>query len=180
MDRRIGLDIDGVLANFLQGFIDRASQLGVEQHFPRNWWEWTTHYHGDQTVFDYVWATVTDDPAFWSKLEPLVRPSKIVFPVAAYVTARPCPADISLAWLVAHGFPEAPVRTVPYGSSKVADLKALGITEFIDDNVGNFEEINRADIKCFLWNTPVNRTYNDRGLRIYDFRDVLRAELVAA
>lgn len=170
---KIGLDIDGVLANFLGGFIERAQERGLAHHFPSHWKLWTKHYDGDKAAFDKIWAEITEDRGFWKDLAPLCDPETITFPVSAYVTARPCPSEDSAWWLGFYGFPDAPVITVPYGSSKVEPLREAGVHLFIDDNVTNFEQINAAGhTKCLLWDTPVNAGHDAKGLRIRSFQEV--------
>ena len=49
---KTGLDIDGVLANFPQGFIERAGTLGAGVSFPEDWTKQDT------------WNFVTDSELF--------------------------------------------------------------------------------------------------------------------
>jgi hypothetical protein len=170
---RVGLDIDGVLASFLGGFIKRAAERGLGDRFPKTPSEWTTHYSGDHDAFKRIWDEVTKDHSFWANLDPLVHPDEIGdLTVDGYVTARPCPNEVSVEWLERNGFPKAPVMTVPYGSSKVEALNILGVRLFIDDNVKNFEEINEAGLTCLLWDTPVNTLHDAGDKRIFSFNDV--------
>lgn len=155
---RAGLDLDGVLANFKQGFIERGRLRGIGHHFPSSWRFWTEHIPASVTYFDVIWDEVKNDNGFWLSLKPLCNPQQVTFPVSAYVTARPCPNAITEAWLLANGFQVAPVVTVPYGSSKVQALKDLEIDVFVDDNVKNCQEINEGGrTLCLLWDEPENR-----------------------
>lgn len=163
---RIGLDIDGVLAGYIDGILERARLKGVPHLFPATRMEWTSHHAGDQLMYEQIWAEIKDDPSFWLGLRPLVRPEEIPFEVALYCTARPAPTRVSKAWLDGHGFPSAKVVTVPYGQSKVVPLAEHGIDHFIDDNVTNYQQINAGGVTvCHLWDTPANRDYVAPGTR---------------
>ena len=179
MSERIGLDIDGVLANFVQGIIDRGVLMGVSEHLPNHWTNWTQHIMpGDEAeaAFKKVWDAVTPDRSFWLGLQPMLRPEDIPFVPVAYCTARPISSHVTAAWLDAHDFPDARVITVPYGASKVASLHDAGVTIFVDDNVENFKQINGAptDTLCLLWDAPPNRRFNAGAERIFTMAEVLR------
>lgn len=159
MKPRIGLDIDGVLANFLQGFINAARLEGLGSHFPKTWREWTSHLpKGEENCFGRVWDLATPRHSFWLGLEPLMKPSDIPFGPTVYCTARPAPTRVTMSWLYAHGFPEAEVITVPYGANKMQPLKEAEVDYFVDDNATNYRQINSGGrTQCFLWDTPANQ-----------------------
>ena len=171
---KIGLDIDGVLANFVQGFIDRAVYRGLGESFPKHWTDWKEHKVGDKDHFDRIWAEVVDEDQFWLFLAPLVKPADIVVPVDLYVTARPRPSRVTELWLEAHKFPKAPVITVPYGSDKTPTLTDEGIDLYVDDNVMNYQHINAGGrTKCLLWDAPPNRGFNTAD-RVRSFAEVAK------
>ncbi len=162
---RIGLDIDGVLADFVGGFLREAQLAGMGDRFPKSAEEWVFHHPPDREAFDEIWEQIEGDRSFWLGLSPLMRPSDIPFEPALYCTARPIATEVTQAWLFAHGFPPSPVSTVPYGHSKLHSLKTNKIEAFVDDNLGNYDEITKGGIVCYLWDTPANRHRTEGGLK---------------
>jgi hypothetical protein len=177
---RIGLDLDGVAANFLQGFIDQAKLMGLEDSFPNSWRAWRGHQDASDEDFKKVWDAATPKPSFWLGLEPLINPKNLPFSPAVYCTARPTPTRVTMAWLDAHEFPWAPVITVPYGSDKTEALRDAEIDYFIDDNAWNYQKINAGGrTKCLLWDTPANQDVF-APLRIFMFSQLTNAGLTEA
>ena len=156
---RIALDIDGVLANFSQAFILRGQKLGLAGGWPAHWTRWDSWFPDTAAkTFSEVWATVESDPHFWLYEVKKLDSAFVDFPVAAYVTARPIPDELTASWLGRMGFPEAPVVTV--STSKLAVLQSLGIDLFVDDKVETFEELNAAGLRCLLMTQPHNRSHD--------------------
>lgn len=58
-DKRIGLDIDGVICNFAQGVIDKALEMSLHSHFPANWQEVKTW--GMSEKFGDIWKQIEQD-----------------------------------------------------------------------------------------------------------------------
>jgi len=154
----IGLDIDGVLADFrtawLEYYPDLPPQPGV--------------YHFDDKIMqrftDMREADVLND--FFLKLKPLLKPEDIPFEPKCYVTARPVPTEISEQWLAMHGFPKKKVITVPLRSTKVEVMENAGIEIFIDDLYDNFKDLNDAGILTYLFSAPWNIKYDVGDMRL--------------
>ena len=153
---RIGLDVDGVIANFSDAFILKARELGLGQYFPDSWkghvdWDFGLGRGG---IFKAVWREIEEDPIFWLRIpthseRPLYRPE-------VYVTARPVPSIVTEAWLGLNGFPKVPVVTVPVGHNKADAFREFYVDLFIDDKPSNVLELRNAGINAVLLDRPWN------------------------
>jgi 5'(3')-deoxyribonucleotidase len=142
---RIGLDIDNVLASFSSHFF---KYLELPEH-PATDWE-------DNRIRDNF-HLITNDLGFWHSMPAQVHKSEITMPIHCYCTARPIESEKTALWLLTKGFPDAEVRTVGFGGTKVEHLKDVDF--FIDDAVHNFEELNAAGINCYLYTQSHNKDY---------------------
>lgn len=134
---RIGLDIDGVLAEFSAHFL---KYMNFENQEPATDWDdprFRDHFH-----------EVAKNEEFWLSMPRLIDPKTLNFTPVIYVTARPISNEISTMWLLQNGFPDAPVVTVGEGGSKVEALRGK-VDIFVDDGYHNYVELNEAGIKCF-------------------------------
>jgi uncharacterized HAD superfamily protein len=153
-EKKILIDIDGVIAAFGEHFIN---YLGFEDKSQPTKWE-------DKRFVENI-HKVDNDSNFWLTIPRLVEPSDIKFKISGYCTARNISKKVTELWLRNNGFPEAPVYSVGLGKSKVEILKEVGCDLFIDDSESNFKEINEAGIKCHL----MTRSHNlnvDTPLRV--------------
>jgi len=161
---KIGLDIDGVIANF---------QLAWHQLYPEISAE-PESYDSDKNYkrrFDEMRkAGMLND--FYLGIKPLLKPEDIPFEPHCYVTARPVPTEITEQWLDLHGFPKKRVITVPLDTSKVDAMKEAGVEIFIDDFYKNFVELNDAGIFTYLYTAPWNKKYNVGHMRINGFNEL--------
>lgn len=157
--KKIGLDIDGVLADFNAGI---NARLGRDGHEPCDWQD-------PQLVKEF--GLVKQDPGFWLGLKPLVAPKDIPFEPHAYITSRSIDVDVTKQWLDANGFAHAPIYCIGVGESKVKVAKESGVEYFIDDYYRNFIELNAAGICTFLLTRSYNCRYNVGYKRINDFTD---------
>ena len=161
----IGLDIDGVLADFTRGwnkvYPDAAAMPDKYDYDP---------LMGQR--FRQMKADGTLNDLFLG-LDPLFDPSELPFNPIGYVTARPIDTAISEQWLKNVGFPTAKVITVPWGESKVDAMKEIGIELFIDDFYENFKELNEGGITTYLYSAPWNQEYDVGDLRLNSLKDIL-------
>jgi uncharacterized HAD superfamily protein len=152
--KRVYLDIDGVLADFRNGFLDH---LNLSKEPESDWADprFARNFH-----------RVKDDNDFWRSLPALVTHDQLNYPIQGYVTQRPCPTEVTEEWLDSHLFPAKPVITV--GGSKLDVLRKLGCDVFVDDNFYTFCELNRNGVLCFL----MTRHHNEK----YHIEDFLRVD----
>ena len=116
---KLVFDIDGVIANFADGFLARAEDLGGWEGMPCCWKEIDTY----QFFPPELWKWVATDPIFWLKLRrmPGSRQAMIfngIFP-DMYLTSRPVRSEVSTQWLRNNLFPEAEVVTVNQAEAKL-------------------------------------------------------------
>lgn len=154
---RIGLDIDGVIANWNQHLFDYTDHPIKDVHY------WNC------PVVDYLFDKVRTNEDFWLTIPPLINANDLPFEPACYITARTIPAEITQQWLNEKGFPKAPLYCVKEGESKVNVALNANINLFIDDSYNNFVQLNKAGITTLLYTQPYNKKYNVGHLRINNF-----------
>lgn len=161
--KRIGLDIDEVLADWISGWMERWDIK-----------ERPNHWNFDRKAserFKHLIDTGEYD-SFLLNLKPLIDGRDLKFEPVCYVTARSCNKEIVEKWLDTHNFPVAPVEVVELGGSKVEVLKKHNVDIFIDDNYKNFTEINASGILCYLFDQPYNKKYVVGSKRIYNLNEL--------
>ena len=170
--RRIGLDIDGVVANFAQAIIDAGHAQGISG-LPEHWHDFTEIYgprggkrSEQHQAFIRVWEKVRDDQDFWDAVP--VHEEDAIVP-HCYITARPAGVD-SYLWLFMNDLPGAPLITVV--GSKVEAAKKAGVTLFLDDAPHNLEELRAAGIECWLLDRPWNR-HHETPFRVKTIAEIL-------
>lgn len=159
---KVGLDIDEVLADWVGAW---CRKYGLE--LPTAWY--FDPLIG-QRFDDLIQSGEIND--FYLSLQPKTRPQDVPFIPHCYVTSRPVDTPVTEQWLAKHGYPSAPVYTVPMGSSKVEAIHASGCNVFVDDHVKNYNQINDSGISCFLFDAPHNRECYGAN-RIYSLKDLI-------
>jgi len=162
--KKIGLDIDGVLADFMLAWHKLHPEI------PRDPDSYDFDKNIKQRLTDMGIAGTLDD--FYLSIEPLIKPEDIPFEVSCYVTARPVETKISAKWLKKCGFPDKPVYTVSMGTSKVEVMKNAGIDIFIDDYYENFVDLNNKGIFCYLYTAPWNAMYDVGHMRLNSLKEM--------
>lgn len=157
--KKIGLDIDGVIADIHSSL---AEWCGEDLQEPESW---------DCPKFHEMFSLVLNNEQFFLDIKPLVKPLDLPFEPHCYITSRSIPIEITQKWLDLNGFPKAPLYSVGYGMSKVDVAKQAGVQYFIDDHIKNFEELNNAGICTFLMDRKYNKRYDVGYKRIKDFND---------
>lgn len=160
----IGLDIDGVLADFSGSFIELAKKEGIKTNANFNQSHWNFPYE-----YNKLWEKIKNDKSFWLNIKPLV--SDLTFEPNFYVTSRTIPTEWTEEWLSINNFPCVPVYSTN-GGSKVEILKELKCNTFLDDCFDNFKELNKAGIRTFLMNQPYNVKYDVGYKRIGNVNDL--------
>lgn len=160
---KIGLDIDEVLCNWVDGWVEK-----FDLHKPTSWF---FDYKIMERFGELKAKNELDD--FYLNLNPLITSDDIPFEPHCYVTSRPVDTEVTIKWLEKHKFPTRPVITVPVGTSKIDAIKNAGVEIFVDDRYENFVELNNAGICTFLYDAPHNQRYNVGHKRIYNLKELI-------
>ena len=157
---RIGLDIDGVVADFGAHFLN---YLDIEDKTPAKCW--------DDIRFKENFKRIDNDAKFWLTMPPLVSIDDLKFEPTVFVTARNIDKNITQKWLDANGFGGIPLESVGMDISKVEAVSKYNIDFFIDDAVHNYDDLNNNGINCIL----MDRSHNRDAIanRIYNLNEVL-------
>ena len=179
MSLRIGIDVDGVLANFRDAFHEAANACGIriaEPEEPRSAQSLT------QKEVKRVWEYVSKTPNWWTTLQPyeadqiarlygLTRASGWeVF----FVTNRPASAGDTVQfqtqwWIERHGFYLPAVLTVPGSRGEIAN--GLRLDLMVDDLVMNCVDVvgaSTAKALLLLRNADqaTHKHATDRGIGV--------------
>ena len=113
--KKIGLDIDEVLCDWVGGWIKK---FGYEAR-PKSW----DFSYNIGSEFKSLRKKQME--AFYLGLSPKVK--EIPFEPHCYITSRSVPTELTQRWLQNNGFPTKKVYSVGLGKSKVAVAKDSGI-----------------------------------------------------
>ena len=133
MNLRIGLDIDGTIANFDLGYLKRFGK------FPQYDWGITRN----------VKHILIKEKAFWLGLPILRKPN---FTPALYCSVRVSNPRWTKDFLKRNNFPDAKLYQLKsgWGTSKYNILKNK-VDVFIDDSIWNFEDLNSKGGISFIF-----------------------------
>lgn len=182
---RIGVDIDGVLADFNSAYIDLCIAVAGADYFPPRpfdipTWNYPEFYSYTDAEVSRVWRAIEDDASFWRDLKAYDDAREALGKLALlelgnadvyFVTSRPgqTAKEQTEAWLRMHGWDRA---TVLISSAKGAVAKALKLTHYVDDR-----DLNCVDVRDTSPSTAVyvvDRPWN-RNLQATDIRRVPNA-----
>ena len=162
---KIGLDIDGVLADFIGSWSKLYSDVSPNP----------TTYYCDRNIlkrFDEMKLNKTLND-FYLNLKPLVNPNDLKFDPFCYITSRPVSKEITEMWLDFHKFPAREVISLDIRESKVDAAKKMNLDIFVDDMFENFTELNNAGIFTYLYSASWNLKYGNLGhMRINSLNDI--------
>lgn len=161
---KIGLDIDGVLADFNLAWHE------LYPEFPSRPDDYNHDKKMGQRFIDMKASGVLDN--FFLDIKPLIKPEDIPFEPCCYITARPVDTKITEKWLNQHGFPKKPVITVGISISKIDAAKQNNVDIFIDDHYENFVELNNNGIFCYLYTASWNTKYDVGDMRLNSLKDL--------
>lgn len=153
-EKRIGLDIDDVLADWVPAFCKAA---GVPE--PSSW------YFGFKEHIKRLEAEGFDYTEFMKNLPVKTKPEDIPFEPTCYVTSRDLtPVSVAEEWIAKNGFPQVPVIQVLRSEEKIQVAKDMNLDIFVDDKFDTFVRMNKAGILCYLFDTDHNR-HKDVGFK---------------
>ncbi len=174
---RIGIDVDGVLADFNTAFILRVIKETGKDLFPRRpfdipTWNYPESYGYTNDEVHAVWTAIKADPQFWLNLPPYADTLQSLSVLSQkshegndlyFVTSRPGINAKSQTekWLRENGFKDRP--TVLISSEKGLCAEALNLDAYIDDRDLNVRDVSDArgqNTKTFLLDRPWNRGFS--------------------
>lgn len=192
---RIGVDVDGVLASFNDGFARRliatsGRNLMPPEPYEITVWSWPQYYGYTSAEESAAWEAVKAQDDFWLSLTPYPQTADTLATLAwasatgihdiYFITSRPGykAKQQTERWLRHCGFGAHP--TVLISSMKGLCARALMLDTYIDDNIANVEDVCLTARGCrvFLQTQPWNRTYQERPdlmTRVVDPLEMLKA-----
>lgn len=189
MGYRIGIDIDGVLADFVSSYAEILSDVtGMTFDLSKiTTWDWPQENFGiDSELVDVVWEHIDDSDSHWIDLglhqgaaEDFDLLQRLQFDHDLYfITNRTNGQDIKRQtewWLRKHGidFP-----TVLLARRKASIVRDLALDAFIDDRDSTVNEVATVarGTQPFLFNRPWNlgNGHHPRVTRVHSIREMWR------
>lgn len=157
-------DIDGVLANFIDGFIASAKYRRPDlwdNSYPNNYSQWDDWHAIPKEQFGELWKSFANEERFWRNLpvHEWIEGFESKIDPDYYITSRSVSGFVTANWLEIGGFTVAPVITVGVGESKTEQITKLGVTHMLEDAYHNYKDINdNTNAECYLVPRPHNIT----------------------
>lgn len=179
---RIGIDCDGVLANFNCGYAGILEGMGAKK-FPDfstcepQTWQWERHAGVSKSMEVEAWKRIVESPYFWCDLTPcdgavdfLKRLTREGSHEVFFITNRSGinPRRQTKIWLQWHGHAGEP--TVLICKEKGPLALGLALDVFIDDKTENYRDVINESPKTRVfrlvkpYNSPVNGVQDVRSL----------------
>ena len=161
---KIGVDIDGVLADFTTAWNKLYPEISAT---PNSWYL-------DRKIgkrFEKMKQNNTLD-RFYLNIPALLKPEDLPFEPHCYITSRPVSKEITEQWIDNLEFPKKEVISVDIRESKVKVAQDAGVEIFIDDSYENFVELNNGGIFCYLYTAPWNIKYDVGHMRLNSLKDI--------
>lgn len=155
--KRLGIDLDGVVADFVGGFFKISNPMFGTDHHEQKSWDFE-QYTNEQV--DLVWTEIKKTRNFWTTLSPekgvdrllYSKPDvELVFITSRIPTIGASPREQSCSWLSGHfGITYPFVIVVDNPSEKIPLVKNLGIETFIDDKPSTVRQMHNAGIRTYV------------------------------
>lgn len=179
----IGLDVDGVLADFCRAYREIAHSLhGVPVHGSGAQLTW---HPADLTEAQdaEVWRAIEASDSFWRNLDPVITHGDILDLRAieragvadfVYVTARHRWArSQTLVWLARHGLPAGRLHMT--GDKAPVLAKYPGLVGFLDDSPHGVATLHAAGAPVYVRDWPYNRDLSAAVPRVGGVGEYLHA-----
>ena len=183
----LGLDIDGVVADFLSDFL-----LVLEKRIGRGpitaesitSFNFSDHPVLTKKAVRDCMEMVSYDPLFWSKLSSLITPlewkrlavlsyrGELVFITQRHVRTTYDIHGVTCDWLKLHGVNKPVVHCTPNKKGEL--VRNLGIQLFVDDRYENCREVaENSQAIVLMPNRPYNRSFQHPGVnKIQNFSEI--------
>lgn len=173
---RIGIDIDGVLADFNTAFIPYYIDVTGHDQFPERpfdipVWDYPQFYGYSDVEDKEVWKRISEDRSFWGTLPPYADIHRSANALLAretagddlyFITSRPgVNAKAQTEWWLSQWMPVGR-NTVLISSQKGLCARALDLDAYIDDRDRNIFDVVTTHPKtsAYILDRPWNRTPN--------------------
>ncbi len=183
----VGLDIDGVLADFLSPFLLRLEQkTGNGPIHADSITDFNFSEHpvlSDEVVMECL-EEVSYDPTFWQGMSSLITPSewkqleslnlekRLFFVTHRYVRDTYDTHGVTSEWLKKYGISQPVIHFTK--ESKAELVEELGIQCFMDDRYENCQDIaEKTTAMVLMPHRPYNRSFNHPAVkRIHNFSEL--------
>ena len=183
----VGLDIDGVVADFLPNFLQFVEQRVGNGPIPANSvtdWNFKDHPLLPEQAWSECMQAVSYEPEFWQNLSPLIAPKewqtldgmsrqgKLIFLTHRYERENYDIHEVTCDWLKRHGVSRPVVHFTQ--ESKVGLVKELSVQLFVDDRYENCAEVaERTEAVVLMPHRLYNQSFSHpRVKRIRDFNEL--------
>lgn len=193
---RIGIDVDGCLADFNTSFIERCIRITGRDLFPPRpfdipCWDYLEHYGYQEHEQDAVWRHIKHDLTFWFSLRPYADAPDVISRLRKieqrlihevyFVTARPgvCVKYQTEKWLGKYSGGNSWKPTVLISKEKGLCAQALDLELYIDDRLENAVEVaKQTPCRVYLLTQPWNTSFCKIGsfTRVDSFNDMFVKE----
>jgi hypothetical protein len=167
---RLGIDVDGVLANFSKGYAKLITEMTGKNLFEPGdvenppVWDWDRHRGYTKEEVKATWDHIVASPTFWAELEPFAdtqeflmwlgdRPEYETYFITNRMNTEP---QLQTAFFLSeNGYP---YPSVVIASDKGRACHGLGIDVYLDDKGENIISVlngspdTTAILKCFRHN----------------------------
>lgn len=186
--KRLGIDVDGVVANFVEGFYKLGHELfDIQKSGPQATWDFEDVFTREQ--YNLLWEHLKAQKDWWQSLRPLPGTSKLrglpsrvepIFITSRVPTRGHSTHDQTCAWLRQHFYISYPsVIVVDRPAEKVALCKNLGIDNFIDDKRSTIEDMHKAGLRSYAQLAPYNsgEPFPEGVIPVENLNEFLEAEI---
>lgn len=189
---KLGIDIDGCLANFNLAYGKRLAEANGNDLLPEGWkdkpevfvcWNWDSHYGYTPEIQNLVWRRdIINNPTFWGTLRgyPLTVETvkKLNFMAKAGMEVSFLTNRMGLMvkqqtekWLYDIGID---YPTVIIASDKIPIIRAMGLNFYVDDKLETCNDLARVaegeDLpvkgRVYMVDAPYNREGRHDGVRV--------------
>jgi uncharacterized HAD superfamily protein len=189
----LGLDIDGVLADFITPFLQRLQErAGGAPIDPASITDPNFMHHPflTQEIIFQCMESTSYDPEFWRALDPLLSPEQwqaledisrnheLMFITHRWVRDTYDIKQVTCDWLRRHGVSDPVVHFTQEKKSVL--VQKLNIELFVDDRHENCEDVaTQTDAVVFMPHRPYNQAFNHPKVRRIQELDELFAHLAS-
>lgn len=165
--KHLGIDVDGVCADFSSKFVELANKRYGTNHSTLDQHNWEFEPWFTKAQVGHVWdQDIKPSPNFWQSLRPLPGTDKLkrlpkdvepIFITSRIPTSGHSVQNQTAAWLRQNFYISYPyVIVVSDPKEKLPLIKNLGLDNFIDDKDTTILELNAGGIRTYAKLAPYN------------------------